>query len=139
MKTYAVKKKKKLPELSDVHVEHEVRDRDSKQKSKVKAYADARRNASYSDVLPRDQVLVQQEKRNKFSTPFNPNPFVVVSKHGNSLVVQSQDGAEYSRNTSHVKKLQPNEKENETRELPIIPKEVMLPQDRDGMDKIDQE
>ena len=64
---------------------------------------------------------------------------MVVSKHGNSLVVQSQDGAEYSRNTSHVKKLQPNEKENETRELPIIPKEVMLPQDRDGMDKIDQE
>ena len=62
-----------------------------------------------------------------------------MSKHGNSLVVQSQDGAEYSRNTSHVKKLQPNEKENETRELPIIPKEVMLPQDRDGMDKIDQE
>ena len=78
----------------DVHVEHEVRDRDSEKKSKCKAYADARRNASYSDVLPLDQVLVQQEKRNKFSTPFNPNPFMVVSKHGNSLVVQSQDGAE---------------------------------------------
>ena len=89
-------------------VEHEVRD-------------------SYSDVLPGDQVLVQQEKRSKFSIPFNPNPFVVVSKHGNSLVVQSQDGAEYSRNTPHVKKLQPNEKENETGELPIIPKEVVLP------------
>ena len=71
----------KPPELSDVHVEHKVRDRDSEQKSKCKAYADARRNASYSDVLPLDQVLVQQEKRNKFSTPFNPNPFMVVSKH----------------------------------------------------------
>ena len=82
-----------------MHVEHEVRDRDSEQKSKCKAYADTRRNASYSDVLPGDQVLVQQEKRKKLSTPFNPNPFVVVSKHGNSLVVQSQDGAEYSRNT----------------------------------------
>ena len=65
---------------------------------------------------------------------------MVVSKHGNRLVVQSQDGAEYSRNTSHVhvKKLQPNEKENETRELPIIPKEVVLPQDKNGIDKIDQ-
>ena len=62
-----------------------------------------------------------------------------MSKHGNSLVVQSQDGAVYSRNTSHVKKLQPNEKENETCELPIIPKKVVLPQDKDGMDKIDQE
>ena len=36
----------KLPELSDVHIEHEVHNRDSEQKSKCKAYADARRNAS---------------------------------------------------------------------------------------------
>ena len=86
-------------------------------------------------------MLVQQEKKNKFSTPFNPNPFVVVSKHENSLVVQSKDGAEYSRNTntSHVKKLQPNEKEDEIRELPIIPKEVVLLEDKEGMDKLDQE
>ena len=67
-KLFGQKIRTKLPELSDVHVEHEVRDRDSEQKSKCKAYADARRNASYSDVLPGDQVLVQQEKRNKFST-----------------------------------------------------------------------
>ena len=64
---------------------------------------------------------------------------MVVSKHGNSLVAQSQDGAAYSRNTSHAKKLQPNEKEDEIRELPIIPKEVGLPQDKDGMDKTEQE
>ena len=68
-KLFGQKIRTKLPELSDVHVEHEVRDRDSEQKSKCKAYADARRDASYSDVLPGDQVLVQQEKRNKFSTP----------------------------------------------------------------------
>ena len=68
-KLFGQKIRTKLPELSDVHVEHEVRDRDSEQKSKCKAYADARRNASYSDVLPGDQVLVQQEKRNKFSIP----------------------------------------------------------------------
>ena len=68
-KLFGRKIRTKLPELSDVHVEHEVRDRDSEQKSKCKAYADARRNASYSDVLSGDQVLVQQEKRNKFSTP----------------------------------------------------------------------
>ena len=68
-KLFGQKIRTKLPELSDMHVEHEVRDRDSEQKSKCKAYADARRNASYSDVLPGDQVLVQQEKRNKFSTP----------------------------------------------------------------------
>ena len=85
------------------------------------------------------KCLCSKRKETNFQPPLNPNPFVVVSKHGNSLVVQSQDGAEYSRNTSHVKKLQPSEKENETRELPIIPKEVVLTQDKDRMDKIDQE
>ena len=98
----------KLPELSDVHVKQEVRDRDSEQKSKSKTYADTRRGASYSEVLPGDQVLVQQEKRNKLSTRFDPNPYTVLSKHGNSLVVQSREGVQYSRNTSHAKKLLQN-------------------------------
>ena len=95
----------KLPELSDVHVEQGVRDRDSEQKSKSKSYADSRRGARPSEVLPGDQVLVQQEKKDKLSTRFNPTPYTVVSKHGNSLIVQSQEGAQYSRNTVHVKKL----------------------------------
>ncbi|CAH3151267.1 unnamed protein product [Porites lobata] len=46
-------------------------------------YADMQRNARYSEVLPADQ-------------------------HGNSLIVQSPGGAQYSRNTSHVKKLLEN-------------------------------
>ena len=52
----------KLPELSEVHVEQEVRNRDNEQKSKSKPYADVQRNARYSEVLPGDQVLVQQER-----------------------------------------------------------------------------
>ena len=98
----------KLPELSDVHVEQGVRDRDSEQKSKGKAYADTKRGARYSGVLPGDKVLVQQEKKDKLSTRFGPRPYTVVSKHGNSLIVQSQEGTQYSRNTSHVKKLLQN-------------------------------
>ena len=95
----------KLPELSDVHVEQGVRDRDSEQKSKSKMYADTERGARYSEVLPGDHVLVQQERKDKLSTRFNPSPYTVVNKHGNSLIVQSQEGVQYSRNTSHVKKL----------------------------------
>ena len=109
----------KLPELSDIHVDQEVRDKDSEEKSRGKAYADAKRNACYSDVLPGDQVLVQEEKKTKLSTPFNPTPYLVVSKHGNSLVVQSQDGARYSRDTSHVKKLQHSETKEETQKPPV--------------------
>ena len=41
----------------------------------------------------------------KLSTRFNPTPYTVVSKDGNSLIVQSQEGAQYSCNTAHVKKL----------------------------------
>ena len=95
----------KLPVLSDVHVEQGIRDRDCEQKSKSKSYADSRRGARPSEVLPGDQVLVQQEKTDKLSTRFNPTPYTVVIEHGNSLIVQSQEGAQYSRNSAHVKKL----------------------------------
>ena len=35
-------------------------------------YADMQRNARYSEVLPADQVLVQQERKNKLTTHFEP-------------------------------------------------------------------
>ena len=50
----------KRPELNDVHVEQDVPDRDNEQMGNNKAYADMQRNARYSEVLPGDQVLVQQ-------------------------------------------------------------------------------
>ena len=71
----------RLPELRDVHAELEVRDRDNKQKNKGNMYADNKRKACYSDILPGDKVLVQEERQNKFSTRFNPVPFTVVRKH----------------------------------------------------------
>ena len=54
-----------------------------------------------------DQVLVQQEKLNKPSMNFKPVPHTVVSKNGNSTVVESPSGAQYSRNTCHIKKFIP--------------------------------
>lgn len=71
----------KLPELADLYmyVEQEVRDKDSEQKNKGKACGDTRRNTCYSEILPGDQVLVQQERQKKLSTQFNPNPHVVVT------------------------------------------------------------
>ena len=85
-----------------------MRDRDNEQKSKSKAYTDMQRNGRYSEVLPGDQVLVQQEMKNKLTTRFEPSPYTVVNKHWNSLIVQSPGGAQYSRNTSHVRKLLEN-------------------------------
>jgi hypothetical protein len=92
----------RLPELRDIHVELEVRDHYNHYiTNKGKMYAHKRRNARYSDILPGDKVLVQQMRQNKLSSRFNPVPFTVVKKHGNSLVVHSKEGVQYSRNTSH--------------------------------------
>ena len=51
-----------------------------------------------------DQVLVRPERKDKFSTPFNPMPYRVVGKTGNSVIVEAPGGTQYLRNTSHVKR-----------------------------------
>ena len=90
---FNLKVKGKIPDLSIDHAhDHEVHDRDAEQKSKNKAYADIHRRASPSSIELGDEVLVQQQKTNKLSTAFNPNPFKVVNKTGNSLVVESSTG-----------------------------------------------
>ena len=88
----------KIPDLS---IDHAY---DHEQKAKTKDYADTQRRASHSNVEAGDEVLVKQDKTNKLSTAFNPNPFKVISKSGNSLVIESPAGNQYSRNTSHVKR-----------------------------------
>ena len=96
----------KIPELTErQYTSHqEVRDHDEEQKSKARTYADKERGAKPSEVGVGDQVLMRQEKTNKLDTPFAPVPLTVVAKTGNSLVVESQEGAKYSRNTTHVKR-----------------------------------
>ena len=95
----------KLPELhADCHVDLETRDRDAEVKVKTKTYADRAANAKPSDIAVGDQVLVRQERKDKFSTPFNPTPYRVVSKTGNSVMVEAPGGTQYSRNASHVKR-----------------------------------
>ena len=93
----------KLPELhADCRLHLETRDRDAEEKTK--AYADKAANAKPSDITVGDQVLMRQERKDKFSTPFNPKPYRVVSKTGNSVIVEAPSGTQYSRNTSHVKR-----------------------------------
>lgn len=71
----------KLSELIDVHVEQGVCDRDSKRKSKSKTYADTEGGARYWEVLPGDELPVQQERKDKFLTRFDPSPYTVVHIH----------------------------------------------------------
>ena len=92
----------------------DVRDHDAEVKGKSKLYADSRRHASYSDVALGDPVLVQQDKTNKLSTTFKATPHKVIAKSGNSVVVESPEGARYNRNTTHVKKFVIPEEESQT-------------------------
>lgn len=95
----------KLLEIYDYSSnDYDIRDRDSEQKGKGKLYGDKRRNARVFDIQEGDIVLVKQKKQNKLSTVFNPNPMQVQSRNGNSVVLETNDGARYSRNVSFVKK-----------------------------------
>ncbi|CAG2225151.1 unnamed protein product [Mytilus edulis] len=75
-----------------------------RKKEKGKIYADKRRGACESDIRVDDQVLVRQDRRNKMSTLFVPSPFKVVEKIGNSVLVKSDQGVQYRRNVTHLKK-----------------------------------
>ena len=57
-----------------------------------------------SSVIVGDKVLVRQDKINKLTTTFGATPFIVVNKSTNSLLLESPDGVQYSRSTTHVRK-----------------------------------
>ena len=101
---YGRKMRTKMPDVLERPVEEnqEVRDHDAENKGKNKVYADAKRNAKFSEVDLGDSVLVKQDKQNKLTTTFNPTPFTVVSKKGNSLVLQAPSGEQYSRKVSRT-------------------------------------
>jgi hypothetical protein len=98
------KMRTKLPDIQEAGRAEEFEDRDDEMKMKVKLYADERRHAEKSDLNPGDEVLIKQNKANKLSTTFADEPYQVVSKEGNSVVVESPQGIHYQRNVTHVKK-----------------------------------
>ena len=80
----------KLPELCERAVnDEELRDHDWEKKTKAKIYADTSRGAQPCDLQVGDQVLLKQKKSNKLSTNFQPEPYEIVERKGNSVVIQS--------------------------------------------------
>ena len=108
----------------------ETRDRDAETKGKNKLYADERRNAKPSNIATGDKVLVRQDKVDKLTTTFGETPYEVINRNGNSLIVRAPNGAEYSRNTTHVKKFETREErppEPVTRPEPPEPPPIEVP------------
>ena len=94
----------KLPEFHEDRLVSEVQDRDGEMKVKAKLYADRKKHAEYSDLVPGNRVLLKQEKQNKLWTPFAPEPYDAVSRNGSSFAIKSTEVVQLKRNTAHVKK-----------------------------------
>ncbi|XP_031574959.1 uncharacterized protein K02A2.6-like [Actinia tenebrosa] len=97
----------KIPDIRRINSEtyQEVRDKDAEMKQKNKDYVDVKRHAKESSIKVGDKILLEQTKQNKLSTNYEPVPYEVTGKFGNQVVVKSQDGVEYKRNTSQMKLL----------------------------------
>ena len=79
--------------------------KNSEAKEKGKLYADEKRCArELSDVKEGDSVLLRQDRKKKLTPTFRQEPYRVLDKSGNSVVVESPDGVQYKRNSTHVKK-----------------------------------
>ena len=48
--------------------------------------------------------MLRQERKNKLTPTFRLEPYRVLDKSGNIVVVESPDGVQYKRNSTHVKK-----------------------------------
>ena len=62
-----------------------------------------KRDASHNNIKPDDSVLVKECAIDKKSTSFCKEPFIVVTKQGNSVSVDNAVG-QYKRNVTHMKK-----------------------------------
>ena len=94
----------KLPELREVaKLDEEVRDRDKDKKAKMKEYADRARRAEENGLVAGEKVLLKQQRLNKWTTPFESRPYELIDKRGNSVLIESPEGTQYKRNTTHVK------------------------------------
>ena len=71
----------------------------------MKEYADHTRNTVKHNISTGDIVLVRQRRRNKFSTPFEPIPYIVERVKGTTITEKrTTDQRRITRNSSNYKK-----------------------------------
>ena len=111
------KLKTTLPEIVSTHsgqhapqeLHKSLTERDTEQKEETKAYADKKLRVKPSDIKPGDTVLVRQQKKNKLSTPYRPEP-LVVEENKRSMVTASDGLKSITRNSSMFKVIPSNHK-----------------------------
>ena len=75
-----------------------------RRKCRQKQYADERRAAKTTDIEEGDKVLLGQRRETKLSPHFEPNPYRVIEKDGNAIVIQDAQGQTKMRKVGQMKK-----------------------------------
>ena len=97
--------KTKLPEMRTLHPTHRViAKRGSAAKQKMKCCVDKYSHSKPQKFSVADLVLARQTKVNKFSTPFQAEPFRRKEVKGSMITATSKDQT-ITRNASHFKLL----------------------------------
>ena len=100
--------KTKLPEVPTLHHTHPATaKKDSAAKQKMKYYADKYSHCKSHKFSVGDLVLPRQPKVNKFSTPFQAEPFRITEVKGSMITATFKDQT-VTRNASHFKLLPPD-------------------------------
>lgn len=74
-----------------------------------------------SDLKVHDRVLLQQRKTCKKTTTYEHDPYKIVNINGSQVILRSDEGVCYKRNSSHVRKFEDSgsqvERENDRSNL----------------------
>lgn len=100
-----------IPQITTKHfIEDEpIRDRDHAYRTSAKEQHDRAQNARESTLTEGDLVLMKNlAKQNKLSPTFLPEPARVIKQEGNSIIVETPEGVQYRRNSSHIKRVPSN-------------------------------
>ena len=89
---------------SQSNADSDIRQRDARAKSKMKAYADTRRRATPHDLHIGDFVLVRQQKKIKLSSFYDSRPYSITDIN-HSMITGKGDNHTVTRNSSFFKKL----------------------------------
>ena len=106
---YGRKIRTKMPEFESTEEEEErpgttdQRARDQDAERKRRSADGANKRAMESDVSEGDKVLLIRQKENKLSATYDPEPYSVVSKRGDLVVIERGETL-LKRNVGHVKR-----------------------------------
>ena len=119
--------KTKLPELRGGRsvLDESSRDRDWQHKLEHKEYAESKCGATNSSLAPGDKVLSRNTMESGKLTPnFESTPYTVLTKEGKEVMVQSEDGVPYRRDSSFGKPYHPPTDGTPTADIALEKQEV---------------